>query len=130
MRALSQDVIEYLAAEALGTIGTDLFLAVEPDKPDEAITVYDTGGGPDLQSGDDYVQVPTVQIRSRGKDYREAWAKLHEIITKLAGDTVINVPNSSASYAGFWIVNGPMSIGKDEQERHMIVSNLRCIRSE
>ena len=130
MRALSQDIIEWLAAEGHGTIGTDLFMAVEPDQPDDVVTAFDTGGSPDLMSGDHPIEEPTVMLRARNKDYRQGWERLDTLVRALTDDTRISVADSGAGYVGLWLMSGPMMIGRDEHERHRLTANLRCIRME
>lgn len=130
MRPVSQDVAEYLAANSHGVIGTDLFIAVEPDAPDNVITIYDTGGMADAQSGAAFIEEPTIQVRARNKDYRDGWEKITDIVRALTGDTKVEVNGAGANYVGFWIQSGPMVVGRDDNQRHRLTANLRCLREE
>lgn len=41
---LSDELAEYAAAEGIGTLGVDLFTRLMPDRPDNAICIYDEPG--------------------------------------------------------------------------------------
>ena len=58
----------YLDDQNLGTLGTDLFLAVMPDSPDVMTCVYETGGGvPDQVMGPSawVIDRPSFQVLCR-----------------------------------------------------------------
>ncbi len=124
----SLDIAEYmeLSGAGLGVLGTDLFIGNEPENPDFVITVYDTGGtSPNARFLRDE---PTVQIRVRGKpgDYLSAWTKAQDIKDALLG--LGTQVLSGTNYVMFLQVGDVQSIGRDENDRPLIVTNWQLVR--
>lgn len=44
MSFIVNDIADYLEDEGLGTVGTDIFVGMQPNTPVDCITVFDTGG--------------------------------------------------------------------------------------
>ena len=78
---LISEVATYLAAEGLGTVGTNIFYSHLPDNTDECLVVLDTGGvNPDI-----YIPTksPTFQIIIRSATYTLGKAKLDSVRSAL-----------------------------------------------
>ncbi len=73
----------YLAAKSIGTVGTDIFLGLMPDQPDNCIALFEYAGSPpDLHWNGEY---PGLQVRVRDKSYAAARAKIGEVMGQLHG---------------------------------------------
>ena len=128
MAGVLEEVITFLAAEGLGTDGTDLFRARMPDAPDACGVVYETGGiAPDLGFGASTVRFesPALQVVFRGaaQDYdgprakaKTAWASLASVEAQALTGTTYN-----------WIhpLQSPFPLGEpDEKQRLSIAFNV------
>lgn len=73
----------YLQSQGTGTLGTDLFLGLMPDQPDNCIALFEYAGSPpDLHWNGEY---PGLQVRVRNKSYAMARSKIGEVMEKLHG---------------------------------------------
>ncbi len=73
----------YLATKSIGTVGTDIFLGLMPDQPDNCIALFEYAGSPpDLHWAGEY---PGLQVRVRNKSYAAGRAKIGEVVTALHG---------------------------------------------
>lgn len=73
----------YLATKSIGTVGTDIFLGLMPDQPDNCIALFEYAGSPpDLHWAGEY---PGLQVRVRNKSYAAGRAKIGEIVKELHG---------------------------------------------
>ena len=77
------DIGNYLQAQGVGTSGTDMFLGLMPDQPDNCIALFEYAGSPpDLHWNGEY---PGLQVRVRDKSYAAARTKIGEIMAELHG---------------------------------------------
>lgn len=125
----AHDIAEYLASSAggsFGTIGVELFVHYEPDSPDSAITVINSGGAqdPDMH-GNSY---PTVQIRVRKNKggFTSAFTTLQAIVTELHASH--GWINDGAYVAGVWQQGDAIPLGLDDKDRPTVVANFRLLR--
>lgn len=73
----------YLATQNVGTVGTDIFLGLLPDQPDNCTALFEYAGSPpDLHWNGEY---PGLQVRVRNKSYAAARTKIGEIMKLLHG---------------------------------------------
>lgn len=73
----------YLATKSVGTVGTDIFLGLMPDQPDNCIALFEYAGSPpDLHWNGEY---PGLQVRVRNTSYAAARAKIGEVMAALHG---------------------------------------------
>lgn len=121
-------MIDYLSSGGVGTAGTDLFAGLMPASPDNAVTVYETGGRATVHAmhgsaGQAVVEQPRVQVVSRGAtdSYEAARAVAQKAFLLLDGlpSRTIN----GVSY--FWgsAVQSPFLMGRDEQGRPLVAFN-------
>ena len=73
----------YMATKNVGAVGTDIFLGLMPDQPDNCIALFEYAGSPpDLHWNGEY---PGLQVRVRNKSYAAARTKIGEVMEKLHG---------------------------------------------
>ena len=78
-----REIGAYLATKSIGTVGTDIFLGLMPDQPDNCIALFEYAGSPpDLHWNGEY---PGLQVRVRNKSYAAARTKIGEAMTALHG---------------------------------------------
>ncbi|MCW5678455.1 MAG: hypothetical protein KIT65_10975 [Xanthobacteraceae bacterium] len=125
----------YLAQNGVGTFGGSakwsISVSREPVDPPEAVTIYDTGGdGPDTDELD--LLGPTIQVRVRGPNYAEAYAKQEEIRDLLILDQpVIVTPEGAtvpAEFIGIVMQSDILAIGRDENDRHLLTANYSATK--
>jgi hypothetical protein len=77
------DIGTYLQDQGVGTVGTDIFLGLMPDQPDNCIALFEYAGSPpDLHWNGEY---PGLQVRVRNKSYAAARTKIGEAMIALHG---------------------------------------------
>jgi len=77
------DIGNYLQAQGIGTLGTNIFLGLMPDQPDNCVALFEYAGSPpDLHWEGEY---PGLQVRVRNKGYAAARTKIGEVMEKLHG---------------------------------------------
>jgi hypothetical protein len=78
-----REIGAYLATKSIGTVGTDIFLGLMPDEPDNCVALFEYAGSPpDLHWNGEY---PGLQVRVRNKSYAAARTKIGEVIAELHG---------------------------------------------
>lgn len=125
MTSAAVDMADYLAANGIGTIGTNLFVAAEPAQPANCVTLYDTGG-PQSDPDANFFR-PTIQARVRNVDYRAACSLMKQIHDALA-DVYTGVQVDDWYYFGAGSTNEPEPIGKDDQDRFLLTQNFQIMR--
>ena len=77
------DIGNYLQVQGIGTLGTNIFLGMVPDRPDNCIVLFEYAGSPpDLYWNGEY---PGLQVRVRNKSYAAARTKIGEVMAALHG---------------------------------------------
>lgn len=119
------------ATDLAGVIGSSaggwsVFVGNRPATPDNCIALYDTGGEePDTDSLTDYR--PHVQIAARSMDYAAAYSRLAGIRDALIQTQPIEATDSVFEFV--MMVSEILSIGRDENNRHILTANFRCRRT-
>lgn len=133
MNSPAHDIVLYLHGLTLGqfphTNGTwALNVAWESDKPDNIVTVYDTSGaGPDT---DDLNPVwCDLQVRVRARTNPAAYTKHIEIRDALIKAT-FPIVAATSRFLGISMESDVLSLGPDENSRHVLVANYRALRYE
>lgn len=129
MSAPSHELAIYLDAQGVGTLGGTtgwrLQANLEPSTPDQVITLYDTGGSaPRLY--DDELRQPTIQVRVRGNNYADAYAKQEEVFDIL--NAIINQDIEDHFYVGVWMQTDIIQIGPDDNNRPRLTANYSIER--
>ena len=127
--ALLDEIAAFLAAEGIGTVGTDLFWAEMPATPDACGCVYASGGSsPDKALGSSGVRFehPTIQVVFRGAphDYSGPLAKAQAALDALVAVDVEQLL-SGTKYNMITSLQPPFPMGgKDENKRWRIACNF------
>ena len=122
MTFFCDDLADYLQAQSLGVVGTDIFIGYLPSSPDTLLAIYPTGGfASDGKWGYDDI---TVQLRSRGTNPLNGFSVLEDAYNVLHGLHNVNI-------GGTHVVNilamqsQPTSIGEDDASRSEFTQNYR-----
>lgn len=120
---LLDEIANFLASQALGTVGVDIFKGHLPSNPDDCTVIFETGGYPGSLAAD--IDYPTFQVLCRARDYETARAKAEQIYAQLHGlaETVLG----TRRYLLIQASQAPASLGQDEAFRHEISTNYRVI---
>ena len=117
---LLNKITDYLAAQGVGTVGTDIFLQVLPEKPVTGTVVVLTGG---LDLPDDPTRRPGFQVLHRNPNGRLALAKSVEINRLLSGQW-----NVLSGFPGrITAVSEPGSYFKDEAGNFLYFLNYTLV---
>lgn len=130
MSTILEAIGDYLASNGYGTQGTDLFLAVMPESPDECIAVYENvGNTPSFTMGSDpwAIDRPVIQVicRAGRGDYptaRNNAQAIRELLGAVVDTTISTIPIMRIQSQGSII---PM--GEDENQRPMVSANFECM---
>ena len=130
MNSPAQDVKDILegASSATGLeFGVDLFCFLQPDSPDQCVTIFDTGGYPNQPNY--RLEMPTIQVRVRGapKKYRDAYT-IAESVREVLRETH-NTSVNGTKYIGFWVMSDIFPLGYDEKNRPEFSINFRLQRT-
>lgn len=104
--------------------GWAIAVGMEPKSPDEAITLYDTGGAPYF--ADAYLSTPTIQVRVRTRKYQDGYDKHEDILAILSG--IQNQQIGDSYLLGVWLTSDVMAIGRDDNDRFIFTANYRIER--
>lgn len=134
MASVLDEMTTYLAAQGVGTVGTDLFAGLLPDTPDACVALLETGGMPAAHTvggggaGSAVFERPSIQVICRGAkhDYAAARAKAGTAFTKLDG--LANTTLSGTRYLSIFAAQPPFLIGRDENERPLVGFNVEVAK--
>lgn len=125
MARLTDDIAEYLAAQGIGTVGTDIFVDHLPDLPDSCVAVMQTGG----QQPSIYLPTkrPTFQVIVRNATHPGGEDRLASVRGLL--HNLYNTPlNSGQTYAYYVQASSEGGfIGKDAAGRYEFSANFQCL---
>ncbi|NLW89990.1 MAG: hypothetical protein GXY34_00090 [Syntrophomonadaceae bacterium] len=83
---IATDIAEYLAAKREGTFGTNIFVDLQPDKPDEAITIFDIGGTDPREPPEMWRQLYIqVRCKTHSTGYEKIWRVLNYVLCPTGG---------------------------------------------
>lgn len=126
MKSPAHDIGLFLEQKGLGTFGVELHVSREPTSPDFVTTIYDTGG-PAAALVNEQLRRPTIQVRVRSHDYVEAYNRQQAVHAALAVNET-SFETDDARYVGCWLTSDIVSIGRDENERHLLTANYQLER--
>jgi len=125
--ALLDDIGSALTTAGLvgGATGWTLYKSYFPDKPDQVVGLFETGGDdPDLTEGTKY-DMPSFQVRVRGQEfeYDTARTKIEAVFSTLHDATV-------SGYIFVFAVNsGPIPLGYDKNNRPDLSWNFQTMKA-
>jgi hypothetical protein len=130
MTTILEAVGDYLASASVGTLGTNLFLAVMPESPDAMVTVYENAGGsPVFTMGTAVVAIdrPVIQVicRATRGDYptaRDQAESIRQLLGAVVEQTISGITVMRIEPQGSVI---PM--GEDDNLRPMVSVNFECM---
>jgi hypothetical protein len=122
----------FLVTEGVGTLGTNIFLGLMPDTPDECVVLYEYGGGaPGQVFGSDNAtpwESSSVQVMARSATYAAARTKAraaYAALQKVANETL-----SGISFLRVDPVQSPFFVQRDENRRVYFSANYRVMADE
>lgn len=119
-----KEIGTYLATKSIGTVGTDIFLGLMPDQPDNCIALFEYAGSPpDLHWNGEY---PGLQVRVRGTSYEAARTKIGEAMTALHG--LHEQTLSGARYLLIKARGSPEVLKRDNNNRVELFVNFEIIK--
>lgn len=128
MNPPSEDIKDILEASSAGLdleFGTDMFIGLMPEKPDNCIVIVDTGGFPPAPK---YTyRYPTLQIRSRNNNNKSAWTELDDISGVL--HALYEETWNSTRYIQILAQTEPLFLGQDERQRFQYSINFEIHRT-
>ena len=119
-----REIGTYLATKSIGTVGTDIFLGLMPDQPDNCIALFEYAGSPpDLHWEGEY---PRLQVRVRDKSYAAARAKIGTVAALLHGlhEQVL----SDTRYLLIKALGSPEVLKRDANNRVELFVNFEIIK--
>lgn len=120
---LSKNLAEYLEDNAIGTVGTDMFISTMPDSTDNCIMIKDTGG----VEPDHYLPIiqPTIQVLVRNSDYTNGMTKINaikDLLHQKLDDCILEI--GGVDVMTCFAMQEPTHLGMDDNERHMFSCNF------
>ncbi len=113
---IANQVRQYIEANTSLMFGIDLFVSLQPDAPDNCVTLYDSGGSKPsvyLPEGN-----PNYQIIVRNNDYEAGMAVVAELVALLHNQFNLEFVNGE-TYVYYSVLQGePGPIGRDSKNRH------------
>ena len=119
-----KEIGTYLQSQGIGTLGTDLFLGLMSDQPDNCIALFEYAGSPpDLHWNGEY---PGLQVRVRNKSYRAGREKIQQIYELLHG--LHNQIFSGTRYLLIKARGSPEVLKRDANNRIELFVNFEIIK--
>ncbi len=121
------DIAAYLEAQAIGTVGTDIFKGQLPDEPglDNVIAVFERGGT--APSMDIPTKSPSFQVIVRNKDYAAGRDKLEAVRTALHRQYNVQLVTSGVYFYRIVATSEGGSIGRDAGNRDEFSINFSTL---
>ena len=119
-----KEIGAYLQSQGIGNLGTDIFLGLMPEQPDNCIALFEYAGSPpDLHWDGEY---PRLQVRVRDKSYAAARAKIGTVAALLHGlhEQVL----SDTRYLIIKALGSPEVLKRDENNRVELFVNFEIIK--
>jgi hypothetical protein len=105
----------------------NLFINREPAKPDNCITIFDTGGMPSyLGLTDTGLEYPSIQIRVRNRKQQDGWTIIEGIKTALHGRA--QETWNGTLYSVIYCSSGPALLDWDDNGNVRFIINFNIIR--
>lgn len=141
--SLGESVCDYLAGiSSLGlTVATNLFFGLQPDEPDQCVSVFERPGqkplmtfvGPAGATGallpQSLLDRPLLQVRVRGAmgTYQATNSLMQQVFGALQGLANSNVPSPSGLFVLLFEATGfPLYMGQDTRQRPEFSLNIQA----
>ena len=119
-----REIGTYLQSQGIGTLGTDLFLGLMPDQPDNCVVLFEYAGSPpDLHWSGEY---PGLQVQVRSTSYPTARRMIGNIVNILHG-----MSEQKLSGIRFLLIQAqgnPEVLKRDDKGRVVLFVNFRIIK--
>ena len=122
--SLISEVAAYLAAEGLGTQGTDIFHSYLPDSVNACIAVIDTGG----MQPNHYLPTkePTFQVLIRSTTYALGKAKLDSVRAALHKKVNVNLISGGLYFYFIFALSEGGHVGRNPNGQDEFSMNFQC----
>lgn len=134
MRSAADELARYLEEQGIGIFGGDADWSIhvdrEPLSPESVVTLYDTGGPPELVLEPE-IRQPTIQVRVRGRTYAEAYEmqeRISRILTQPGEQDAYEREIGGSRYLSIVRTSDIMSIGRDDNDRVRLTANYQTMR--
>ena len=118
------EISAYLKGQGIGTPGTDIFLGLMPDEPDNCIALFEYAGSPpDLHWAGEY---PGLQVRVRNTSYAAGREKIEEVVTELHGAHELTL--NGTRYLLIKARGSPEVLKRDNNNRVELFVNFEIIK--
>ena len=127
MATPAEDLLVFLQAEALGTIGTDLFRDHLPDTPDACTVVFSTSGGPsELRFGSENIkwERPHCAVWRREARYEKDLARTNAFAAYKAIAKIVAENVNGTFYHFAHALQAPFFLKDDSNERPIFAVNF------
>lgn len=114
------DLTAYLAAQGVGTVGTNLFKGQFPSDTLEGVLITPTGGLASLPYID--TERPRIQVLCRYKSFSTGWTKAYSIYSLL---NHTQFSQGSSRIPHIRAVQPPFSLGQTDRQLWRIVNNYQ-----
>ena len=123
MAIYSSNIADYLQAQGVGTVATDIFIGYMADTPNSCIAIIESGG----TEPDPYLplQEPTFQVLIRNTDFEAGQAKLLAVRNALHQLTATTLVVGGYYFYYILAISEGGHIGRDESQRDMFSINFR-----
>lgn len=122
----SLDIKDIIVNNTSLVFGTDIFISTMPDKPDNCVCLYDTGGFPHEQY--DY-EKPTLQIRGRNNSYVNGYNQMRDLKYLIGTGNFNNKVINETRYILITTTSDILYLGVDENDRYEFTINFQVHRS-
>lgn len=129
MNPASVDIKDYLLTTEIDlTFATNLFIGMEPKKPNDCVTIFDTPGFGRDKFYDPTLQYhrPSIQVRVRNKSYTVGWGIINDITEILHNQRMVI---NGMYYSAMFCSMEPSLLDFDENERPRFVATFDLQRS-
>ena len=123
---VTEELASVIVTNGLGTLGTDLFLHVAPNEPDDLVVLVEyAGDDPEYiqETVDVHLEAPRIQVGVRNTSANLARAKAEDIYRALM--RIRNESIQGTRYMWCRPVDTPSLVGRDDSNRFLVTVNFR-----
>lgn len=122
MENLLDDLAYYLQQQAVGTMGSTIFISGFAGSQDNQVALVATGGVEPYK--DIPIKRPTVQILVRNTDYKAGLTKAYDVFRLLdKKDDKLVLKTGGTDVMQINALQEPTYLGQDENSRHLFTCN-------